>query len=120
MISPVDKLARRERRARRNQRVNHVLKGTPERPRIVVNRSNRNISAQIVDDVNHVTLCASSSISLGLKGLTVENAAKVGEDLAKKAVAKGITVAVFDRHGYLYHGRVQALCEAMRKNGMTI
>lgn len=118
MISPVDKLARRERRARRNQRLNHVLKGTSSRPRVVVTRSNRNIGAQIVDDSKQVTLCASSSLSLHLEGLTVENAAKVGADLAKKALEKGITTVVFDRHGYLYHGRVKALADALREGGL--
>ena len=115
MVTPIDKKAQRARRARRHQ---DVLQGTPERPRVVVNRTNKAIYAQIVDDTKRTTLCSSSSRSLNLTGLTVENAAKVGEDLGQKALKAGITQVVFDRNGYLYHGRVKALAEALRAAGL--
>jgi len=114
MIKVNDKRKLRLKRAVRQTQI----VGTPERPRVVVFRSNRNISAQIVDDVNQVTLVSSASNTLGLKGLTAENASKVGEDLGKKAIAKKITKVVFDRNGYVYHGRVKALAEALRKAGL--
>lgn len=115
METPIDKKARRERRARRHQ---DVLKGTASRPRVVVNRTNKAIYAQIVDDTKGVTLCSSSSRALNLPGLTVENAQKVGEDLGRKAVAQGISEVVFDRNGYLYHGRVKALADGLRSAGL--
>ena len=115
MEKAIDKKARRERRARRHQ---DALKGTSSRPRVVVNRTNKAIYAQIVDDTKGVTLCSSSSKALKLVGLTVENSAKVGEDLGKKAVSLGIKEVVFDRNGYLYHGRVKALAEGLRSSGL--
>lgn len=114
METPIDRKARRVHRSHRQG----SIVGTPDRPRVVVFRSNRNISAQIVDDSVGKTLCASSTEALKLEGLTVENAAKVGADLGEKAKKAGIVKVVFDRNGYVYHGRVQALADALRKAGL--
>ena len=106
-------------RKRRHVRVRKHLSGTPTCPRLCVYRSNKNIEAQIIDDVNKVTLVASSSTSLKLdNGGNKDAAAKVGADLAKKALAKKITSVVFDRGGYVYHGRVAALADAAREAGL--
>ncbi len=106
-------------RVRRHARVRAKISGTSECPRLCVYRSNKNIEAQIIDDVKKATLVASSSMSLKLEnGSNIEAAKKVGEDLAKKAVAKKIKKVVFDRSGYIYHGRVKALAEAAREAGL--
>jgi large subunit ribosomal protein L18 len=106
-------------RVRRHERVREKVSGTAEMPRLVVFRSNKNIEAQIIDDVKGVTLVSSSSSQLKLKvGGNCEAASKVGEDLAKKALAKKISKVVFDRAGYQYHGRVAALADAARKGGL--
>lgn len=115
----IDKESRNSVRERRHLRVRKKVSGTPETPRLCVFRSNKHIEAQIIDDVNGVTLVASSSVALKLgNGSNCEAAAKVGEDLAKKALAKGIEHVAFDRGGYLYHGRVAALADAARKGGL--
>ena len=104
---------------RRHARVRRKVSGTPECPRLCVYRSNKNIEAQLIDDLNKVTLVASSSMSLKLEnGSNIEAATKVGADIAKKAQAKKITKIVFDRSGYIYHGRVKALAEAAREAGL--
>lgn len=106
-------------RVRRHARVRNKISGTPECPRLCVYRSNKNIEAQIIDDVNGCTLAASSSMSLKLEnGSNVEAAAQVGKDVAEKALAKNISAVVFDRSGYIYHGRVKALAEAAREAGL--
>ena len=106
-------------RVRRHARVRRKISGTTECPRLCVYRSNKNIEAQIIDDVKGVTLVSSSSMSLKLEnGSNVEAAKAVGADIAKKAKAKKITKIVFDRSGYLYHGRIQALAEAAREAGL--
>ena len=106
-------------RKRRHARVRSKISGTTSCPRLCVYRSNKNIEAQIIDDVKKVTLVASSSMSLKLEnGSNIEAAGKVGEDLAKKALAKKIKKVVFDRSGYIYHGRVKALAEAAREAGL--
>ena len=106
-------------RVRRHARVRSKISGTPECPRLCLYRSNKNIEAQIIDDVNHSTLVASSSMSLKLEnGSNIEAAAKVGADIAKKALAKKISKVVFDRSGYIYHGRVAALADAAREAGL--
>ena len=106
-------------RVRRHARVRRKVSGSAECPRLCVYRSNKNIEAQIIDDVNRVTLVASSSMSLKLEnGSNVEAAKAVGADIAKKAKAKKITKVVFDRSGYIYHGRVAALAEAAREAGL--
>ena len=106
-------------RVRRHARVRKKVSGTPECPRLCVYRSNKNIEAQLIDDVNRVTLVASSSMSLKLEnGSNIEAAAKVGADIASKAKAKNIVKVVFDRSGYIYHGRVKALADAAREGGL--
>ena len=106
-------------RVRRHARVRAKISGTAEAPRLCVYRSNKNIEAQIIDDVKGVTLVASSSMSLKLEnGSNIEAAAKVGKDIAEKALAKGLKKIVFDRSGYMYHGRVKTLAEAAREAGL--
>ena len=106
--------------ARRNKiktRIRGKISGTAERPRMSVFRSNKGIYVQIIDDIAGNTLVASSS--KGLEGGTkTEVAAKVGADIAKKALDKGITQVVFDRNGYLFHGRVKSLADAARGAGL--
>ena len=106
-------------RVRRHARIRKKISGTTETPRLCVYRSNKNIEAQIIDDVKGVTLVASSSMSLKLEnGSNVEAAAAVGKDIAEKAVAAKIVNVVFDRSGYIYHGRIKALAEAAREAGL--
>jgi large subunit ribosomal protein L18 len=106
-------------RLRRHARVRRKISGTPTCPRISVYRANKHIHAQIIDDVNGVTLASASSQALKLaNGGNIEAAAKVGKALAENALAKGIKKVVFDRSGYVYHGRVKALAEAARENGL--
>ena len=106
-------------RVRRHARVRAKVSGTAECPRLCLYRSNKNIEAQIIDDVKGMTLVSSSSMSLKLEnGGNIEAAAKVGEDIAKKALKAKITNVVFDRSGYIYHGRVKALAEAAREAGL--
>ena len=106
-------------RVRRHLRVRAKISGTPECPRLSVFRSNKHIHAQIIDDVNQVTLVACSSVSLKLEnGGNIEAAKKVGELLAKRAAEKSIEECVFDRGGYIYHGRVAALAEGARNGGL--
>ena len=106
-------------RIRRHKRVRKIVNGTPECPRLNVYRSNANIYAQVIDDVKGVTLCAASSLELKLEnGSNVEAAKKVGESIAKKCLAAKIENVRFDRGGYIYHGRVQALADAAREAGV--
>lgn len=106
-------------RVRRHARVRAKISGTAETPRLCVYRSNKNIEAQLIDDVKGVTLVSSSSMSLKLEnGSNIEAAAQVGKDIAEKAVAKGLKKVVFDRSGYIYHGRIKALAEAAREAGL--
>ena len=104
------KESRNDRRVKRHERVRKNLYGTPERPRLCVYRSNKNISVQVIDDVNMVTLVSASTLDKELKaeianGGNKEAAKKVGEAIAKRALAKGIETVSFDRGGFLYHGR---------------
>ncbi|SRR6266516_3900027 len=110
----------REARERRHRRVRGKVTGTAERPRLVVFRSNRGIEAQLVDDVEGKTLAAASWLQLkkSFKGSKIEQATEVGKLLAQNAKATGLDRAVFDRGGYLYHGRVKALAEAAREGGL--
>ncbi len=115
------KMIKNKNRVARHKRVRKSVSGTPELPRLNVYRSNTNIYAQVIDDVNGVTLASASSIDKELKlsaGGNKEAAAKVGELVAKRALNKGIESVVFDRGGYLYHGRVKELAEAARANGL--
>ncbi len=112
-------VSRNAERLRRHARVRTKISGTKECPRLNVFRSNANIQAQIIDDVKGVTLVSCSSMDLKLeKGGNVEAAKAVGTELAKRAKAKKIKKVVFDRGGYIYHGRVQALAEAAREGGL--
>ena len=117
------KESRSDRRVKRHERVRKNLYGTPEKPRLCVYRSNKNISAQIIDDVSGTTLVAASSLDKDLKaevanGGNKEAAKKVGAALAKKAAAKGIEEVCFDRGGFLYHGRVAELAAGAREGGL--
>jgi large subunit ribosomal protein L18 len=112
-------LTKREARLRRHRRIRGKVFGTAERPRLVVFRSNRGIEAQLVDDTEGRTLAAAGWRHLkGFKGTKTEQAAGVGKLLAENAKKAGVEVAVFDRGGYLYHGRVKALAEAAREGGL--
>ena len=109
----------REARLRRHRRVRGKVTGTEQRPRLAVFRSNRGIFAQLVDDATGKTLASSSWISLkGATGDKSEQAREVGKRLAAAAKAAGIETVVFDRGGYLYHGRVKALAEGAREGGL--
>ena len=107
-------------RLKRHKRVRAHISGTPERPRLDVFRSAKNIYAQVIDDVNGVTLAAAASNEkdFGIYGGNVEAAKKVGEMIAERAKAKGIENVFFDRGGFVYHGRVAALAEAAREGGL--
>jgi large subunit ribosomal protein L18 len=112
-------LTRHEARARRHRRVRRRIAGTAERPRLVVFRSNRGISAQLVDDLEGKTVAAASWIELeSFKGNKVDQATEVGKLLAAKGKSAGLDRVVFDRGGYLYHGRVKALADAAREGGL--
>jgi large subunit ribosomal protein L18 len=114
-----DKVQQRERtRSRRHRRVRKRVNGTAERPRLVVHRSLKNIQAQIVDDAERRTLCGVSSLALELDGVKMEQARQTGRRIAEIAKEKGIRRVVFDRGGYLYHGRVKALAEGAREAGL--
>lgn len=114
----IAKLDKNKVRKKRHARVRAKISGTPECPRLNVFRSNKNIYAQLIDDVNRVTLVSASSLKFEGNSSNVEAATKVGAAIAEAAKAKGITKVVFDRGGYLYHGRVKALAEAARENGL--
>ena len=117
MVKNVNKNAMR---LKRHVRVRGKISGTPERPRLNVFRSNANIYAQIIDDVNGVTLVAANTLEKDFEGTTgnIEAAKKVGQIVAQRALEKGINEVVFDRNGYLYHGRVAALAEGAREGGL--
>ena len=107
-------------RLKRHKRVRAKISGTPEMPRLNVFRSEANIYAQVIDDVNGVTLASASSLDKAIAGYGGNNAAAtaVGKLVAERAKAKGIETVVFDRGGYLYHGRVKALAEGAREGGL--
>ena len=107
-------------RLKRHARVRSKISGTASCPRLDVFRSNSNIYAQLIDDKNGVTLAAASSNEkdFGISGGNVEGARKVGKLIAERAVSKGITEVVFDRGGYIYHGRVKELAEGAREGGL--
>ena len=117
MVSNVNKKAMR---LHRHVRVRGKVSGTPERPRLNVFRSNANIYAQLIDDVNGVTLVSANTLEKEFEGATgnCEAAKKVGTVLAERAKAKGIEQVVFDRGGYIFHGRVAALAEGAREGGL--
>lgn len=106
-------------RQKRHARVRSKISGTPECPRLNVFRSNAHIHAQIIDDVNGVTLASASSVDMKLEsGSNIGAASAVGKEVAEKAKSKKIKNVVFDRGGYIYHGRVKALAEAAREAGL--
>lgn len=112
-------LNKSERRQRIRYRVRKIVKGTSDRPRLSVFRSNKEIYAQIIDDNNGVTLASASSREAGItKGNKVETAASVGKLIAEKALKAGIDTVSFDRSGYLYHGRVKSLADGAREAGL--
>lgn len=120
MLKKADKNAKR---LQRHKRVRKKISGTTQRPRLCVFRSSNNIYAQIIDDANRVTFTAASSLDAEVKGAVnhggnKEAAKMVGEMIAKRAIEKGITEVVFDRGGYLYHGRIQELAEGAREAGL--
>ena len=114
-------LERRRSRARRHARLRKKVNGTPARPRLVVNRSSRHMVVQLIDDVAGHTLAAASTLEVDVRELAGDKkakAARVGELIAARAREAGITAVVFDRGGYVYHGRVAALADAAREGGL--
>ena len=118
----VNKPDKNEARLRRHRRVRGKISGTAERPRLAVFRSSKHIYAQIIDDVAGVTLASASSMDKDFEGFggNIEAATKVGNAIAKKALEKGINTVVFDRGGFVYHGRGKALAEGAREGGLTL
>jgi large subunit ribosomal protein L18 len=113
-------MTRHQLRTRRHRRVRKKVTGTAERPRLVVFRSNRGIFAQLVDDATGTTLASASWLSLkGFEGTKTEQASEVGKLLADGAKAQGVEQVVFDRGGFLYHGRVKALADGAREGGLS-
>ena len=117
MVKTFDKNAQR---MKRHTRVRGKISGTPERPRLNVFRSNANIYAQIIDDVAGNTLVSASTVEKAFEGngSNIEAAKKIGNTIAERALAKGIENVVFDRGGYIFHGRVAALAEGARESGL--
>jgi len=115
------KLTKKQRRTRIKNRIRKIVSGTEKQPRLSVFRSNKEIYAQLIDDVNGNTLVSSSSAEKEFsktKGNKTETASLVGKNLAEKAVSKGIKQVSFDRSGYLYHGRVKSLADGAREGGL--
>ena len=117
MVSRKD---RNQARLKRHKRIRAKISGTAARPRLAVYRSNANISVQIIDDENRVTLASASTLEKAFEGNggNKEAAREIGKIVAERAAAKGITEVVFDRGGYLYHGRVSELAEGAREGGL--
>lgn len=116
----INKESKNVSRVRRHARIRAKLSGTADCPRLSVFRSNKHIHAQIIDDVKGVTLVSASTVSMKLaNGGNIDAAKKVGEAVAKLAIEAGITKVVFDRSGYVYHGRIQALADAARAAGLN-
>ena len=112
-------LNKSERRQRIQYRIRKIVSGTASQPRLSVFRSNKEIYAQVIDDVQGITLAAASSRENGVaKGTNTETAAAVGKLIAERALAAGVTTISFDRGGYLYHGRVKSLAEGAREAGL--
>jgi large subunit ribosomal protein L18 len=122
MSAPKTATLRRSSRARRHLRVRKKVQGTAARPRLVVTRSTRHISAQVVDDTTHRTLASASSLDSDVRGVEGDKkarAAAVGKLIAERAKAAGIDAVVFDRGGNRYHGRIASLADAARESGLT-
>ena len=105
-------------RSRIHARIRKKLSGTPERPRLAVNFSNQHVYAQVIDDTKGVTICSACTKNVDMKKANMESAAKVGALVAERALAAGITEVVFDRGGFLYHGKVKSLADAAREAGL--
>ena len=121
MITKIDKNSER---IKRHKRIRNKISGTPERPRLSVFRSTKHIYAQIIDDVNGITLVAAStmekSVADAVKKMTKSEQAKyVGSEIGRRAIEKGVNTVVFDRSGYLYMGRLEALAEGAREAGLV-
>lgn len=117
-------LTKQERRIRIKRRIRKRITGTAERPRMCVFRSNKQIYVQLIDDLENKTVMSASSLNkeiVGKKGITkIEQAKLVGKLIAEKSVKSGISMVVFDRNGYLYHGRIKSLADAAREGGLKI
>jgi large subunit ribosomal protein L18 len=114
----IKKLSKNVTRQKRHLRIRKIVDGTTERPRLSIYRSNTAIYAQIIDDEKQTTLVSARSQELGLKGSNIGSAKAVGKLIAEKALAKGVVSVVFDRGGYLYHGKVKAFADAAREAGL--
>ena len=119
----VSKESRSKVRAKKHMRIRNRFSGTAERPRLAVFRSNNHVYAQVIDDVNGTTLVSASTLEKDIKAELkntddIEAATKVGDVVAKRALEKGIKAVVFDRGGYIYHGKVKALADASREAGL--
>lgn len=119
----IKKIDRNKNRQKRHYKMRNKIQGTPERPRLNVFRSSSNIFVQVIDDTKGVTIAAASTLDKDIKekvnGLNKTEAAKiVGQEIAKKSIDKGIEAVVFDRGGYLYHGRVKSLADGARESGL--
>ena len=112
----VSKISRRD---KIKMSIRMKISGTTDRPRLSIFRSNTAVYAQIIDDSKGVTLVSASSVELGIKGSNISNAVAVGKKIAEKALAAGVSQVVFDRNGYLYHGRVKAMADAAREGGLS-
>ncbi len=114
----IKKISKNESRSKRHLRIRKIVNGTVERPRLSVYRSNKAIYAQLIDDVNQTTLFSARSQEAGLTHSNMDAAKAVGKLIAEKALAGGVKQVVFDRSGYLYHGRIKALADAAREAGL--
>ena len=119
----VSKESRQEIRAKKHMKIRNRFSGTAERPRLAIFRSNNHVYAQVIDDVAGKTLVSASTLEKDIKAELkntddIEAATKIGDVVAKRALEKGIKAVVFDRGGYIYHGKVEALAEAARKAGL--
>ncbi|HAE41571.1 MAG TPA: 50S ribosomal protein L18 [Clostridiales bacterium] len=119
----IKKIDRNKNRQKRHYKMRNKIQGTPERPRLNVFRSSSNIFVQVIDDTKGLTIAAASTLDKDIKekvnGLNKTEAAKiVGQEIAKKSIDKGIEAVVFDRGGYLYHGRVKSLADGARESGL--
>ena len=120
----VSKESRSKVRAKKHMRIRNRFSGSAERPRLAVFRSNNHVYAQVIDDVNGTTLVSASTLEKDIKAELkntddIAAASKIGDVVAKRALEKGIKTVVFDRGGYIYHGKVKALADAARENGLT-
>ncbi len=114
------KLSKKDARIRRHYRIREKIQGTNERPRLSVYKSNKALYVQLINDIDSKTIASSSTKSLKLKGNNIENSKKVGKDIAKKIKKLKIKEIVFDRGGYIYHGKIKAIAETIREEGIKI